>query len=623
MDSELDSWLVNPSDLTKNDKLNNVTNDGPVFDLNYDDIDYLLTQDLRDLDIPMIPSPLMNENNSSARNVNGLASHSSKQSVSHKRGLSGTAIFGFMNHNKTLSISSIQKVANELSLDGRNISKSNSNNDDVNLSHVILKQQEELRAALERQKEVNRKLEQQLRENQLQQEKLQRVLEEQEQKITVNSTSPQMFCTPSSKKTQTAEDVLIVTSNSANGRYQFPPPSMISPPMSHTSMNGSPSRRHNRSRNTPLNFQLDEEAETQPFFQEKNNLAPNAFGQITKDRNDTNFIGALNSPATFFTPEEPNPFNDGRVRSSSPFHSKKYSQHSTVSTIPQQDTDSESPNVMGLGLQIGNSKSIRMTDTLRPPPLDILPTIPGSNQTTPLKSKMPQKYYFQHTPVKAGSGVVTPQKLDYSASENHLEPPVEPEVHSSPMRARRKPTTLPPGSIDKYIKELPDKLFECLYKDCHKLFKRRYNIRSHIQTHLEDRPYICDYENCNKAFVRNHDLVRHKKSHAAKTHECACGKRFAQEEALNLHKSRMICIGGKKSDSMVRKSPNKRELLSRSPVKESIERDKDGIIASRMEQEFLKYNNDSLLKPPMDLLASNSVIFSPSPPSALSDYGTP
>nr|1NCS_A Chain A, TRANSCRIPTIONAL FACTOR SWI5 [Saccharomyces cerevisiae] len=47
--------------------------------------------------------------------------------------------------------------------------------------------------------------------------------------------------------------------------------------------------------------------------------------------------------------------------------------------------------------------------------------------------------------------------------------------------------TLPRGSIDKYVKEMPDKTFECLFPGCTKTFKRRYNIRSHIQTHLEDR----------------------------------------------------------------------------------------------------------------------------------------
>ncbi|SMN21087.1 similar to Saccharomyces cerevisiae YDR146C SWI5 Transcription factor that activates transcription of genes expressed at the M/G1 phase boundary and in G1 phase [Maudiozyma saulgeensis] len=132
-------------------------------------------------------------------------------------------------------------------------------------------------------------------------------------------------------------------------------------------------------------------------------------------------------------------------------------------------------------------------------------------------------------------------------------------IMSSPQKITRKLTTLPRGSIDIYVKELPDKRFECMYPDCNKTFKRRYNIRSHIQTHLEDRPYVCDFEGCDKAFVRNHDLVRHKKSHMEKRYACPCGKKFNREDALIVHRSRLICIGGKKFENVViKRSPRKR-----------------------------------------------------------------
>lgn len=132
-------------------------------------------------------------------------------------------------------------------------------------------------------------------------------------------------------------------------------------------------------------------------------------------------------------------------------------------------------------------------------------------------------------------------------------------VLSSPQKITRKLTTLPRGAIDIYVKELPEKKFECLYPGCGKLFKRRYNIRSHIQTHLEDRPYVCDFEDCDKAFVRNHDLVRHKKSHMEKRYACPCGKKFNREDALIVHRSRLICIGGKQFENVViKRSPRKR-----------------------------------------------------------------
>lgn len=167
---------------------------------------------------------------------------------------------------------------------------------------------------------------------------------------------------------------------------------------------------------------------------------------------------------------------------------------------------------------------------------------------------------------------------------------------NSPSKITRKLTTLPRGSIDRYVKEMPDKTFECLYPRCAKTFKRRYNIRSHIQTHLEDRPYSCDHPGCDKAFVRNHDLIRHKKSHQEKAYACPCGKKFNREDALVVHRSRMICSGGRKYDNVViKRSPRKRgrprkdgtSSVSSSPIKENlINKDHNGQLMFKLEDQL-------------------------------------
>ena len=51
----------------------------------------------------------------------------------------------------------------------------------------------------------------------------------------------------------------------------------------------------------------------------------------------------------------------------------------------------------------------------------------------------------------------------------------------------------------------------CLFDDCQKRFGRKENIKSHVQTHLNDRQYQCP--SCHKCFVRQHDLKRHAKIH--------------------------------------------------------------------------------------------------------------
>ncbi|KAK0610007.1 hypothetical protein B0T17DRAFT_593848 [Bombardia bombarda] len=90
----------------------------------------------------------------------------------------------------------------------------------------------------------------------------------------------------------------------------------------------------------------------------------------------------------------------------------------------------------------------------------------------------------------------------------------------------------------------------CIYEDCNKRFGRKENIKSHVQTHLNDRQYQCP--TCKKCFVRQHDLKRHAKIHTGvKPYPCECGNSFARHDALTRHRQRGMCIGA--FDGIVRK----------------------------------------------------------------------
>ncbi|KAK3306046.1 uncharacterized protein B0T15DRAFT_217092 [Chaetomium strumarium] len=90
----------------------------------------------------------------------------------------------------------------------------------------------------------------------------------------------------------------------------------------------------------------------------------------------------------------------------------------------------------------------------------------------------------------------------------------------------------------------------CLYENCNKPFGRKENIKSHVQTHLNDRQYQCP--TCKKCFVRQHDLKRHAKIHTGiKPYPCQCGQSFARHDALTRHRQRGMCIGA--VDGVVRK----------------------------------------------------------------------
>ncbi|CAK7202945.1 Metallothionein expression activator [Sporothrix eucalyptigena] len=95
-----------------------------------------------------------------------------------------------------------------------------------------------------------------------------------------------------------------------------------------------------------------------------------------------------------------------------------------------------------------------------------------------------------------------------------------------------------------------DGKWRCLYENCDKRFGRKENIKSHVQTHLNDRQYQCPH--CQKCFVRQHDLKRHAKIHTGvKPYPCECGNNFARHDALTRHRQRGMCIGA--FDGAVRK----------------------------------------------------------------------
>jgi regulatory protein SWI5 len=95
-----------------------------------------------------------------------------------------------------------------------------------------------------------------------------------------------------------------------------------------------------------------------------------------------------------------------------------------------------------------------------------------------------------------------------------------------------------------------DGKWTCLFDGCDKKFGRKENIKSHVQTHLNDRQYQCP--TCNKCFVRQHDLKRHAKIHTGiKPYPCECGNSFARHDALTRHRQRGMCIGA--FDGIVRK----------------------------------------------------------------------
>lgn len=130
-------------------------------------------------------------------------------------------------------------------------------------------------------------------------------------------------------------------------------------------------------------------------------------------------------------------------------------------------------------------------------------------------------------------------------------------------------TGITEDEISAYIAgPVQDNKYMCTFDQCNKLFGRKENIRSHVQTHLGDRQWRCNH--CNKRFVRQHDLKRHAKIHTGqKPHLCPCGNGFARHDALTRHRQRNTCVGGFGVVEGMPQSPSKRGRPKKRPDMES------------------------------------------------------
>lgn len=190
-------------------------------------------------------------------------------------------------------------------------------------------------------------------------------------------------------------------------------------------------------------------------------------------------------------------------------------------------------------------------------------------QLTPLRSQPPMTPSRKKITLE-WSPIISPNVKDTGDLKKAIQ-------ELSPKRMVKKTSLLPPGELDRYW-EGPDanKIFTCTYENCGKKFTRRYNVRSHIQTHLSDRPFTCSY--CPKSFVRQHDLNRHVKSHmVSKYCRCRCGKEFTRVEGYKKHLANGVCSKGFDGSGGVSK-PNSQRTKGETVL--------DGLTSNRLNEEL-------------------------------------
>ncbi|KAK6203001.1 uncharacterized protein RJT21DRAFT_103900 [Scheffersomyces amazonensis] len=571
----------------------------------YDEIDNLFNETLnglQDLDVPsgFVTNSVLNS--SVNMQFSHSASHSINHTAKHSRKISGTAIFGFNDHNRELSISGLTSDLYKSIKPSMDLGKSISpgellkslgvNNDTIN-QHEIMYNNDSVQQQLDvgnqflineedEYEEHNKPQQQQTKKND----------------YIVTNNNPTSYKFPPSAPSNTTNN----NNNNNNGQYQWvnnysakylqdinnsgirqqqmnyvddieplldnnnannnlrtpsPPQSSSTPSHSNKSSPNKPAMKYVPIPiQQPVQQQQQQQQQQQPISINHNNafLPPPSPPTLSHG-----------SPEWQSSPEprSPSPSPNRSIRSydsnkfSSPIHQQLRNANVNFHT-PQFFSEGASSHFQLQSSPIYVQHPQQMNSSpLRASPIKYYSspirnqtyataddTIEDSNATitqlTPLKHNLPPQTPSNNskTSTLEWSPIISPGA---SVSSLDLKKQIQ---QSSPRKRIKKTSLLPPGELDQYwIGPDENKVFTCTYKNCGKKFTRRYNVRSHIQTHLSDRPFSCSY--CPKRFVRQHDLNRHVKGHLEARHcQCPCGKEFARLDALKKHRERNICVGG-------------------------------------------------------------------------------
>ncbi|KAI5962474.1 SWI5 [Candida pseudojiufengensis] len=571
------------------------------------EIDFLFNETLNNLQDLDVPSGFSNNNSNNNANNPFYHSYQKSKSKTHSRQMSGTAIFGFADHNREFSLNGLDFMKQPISVSPGEILKQQQLQPQS--QRVQLPQRQQQPSLLpQQQQQTPTPQQQQHTPNQTQKPSVpsqdilnfnfesEPLLEEDEEDHTftkLNSSPIKQISTPTKPLPQLSQtqprtikqDEYIVTNQNPIS-YKFPP--SPTPIRNDQKIINSYSAKYLQTLQQQQQKQYVDDFE--PLLETHLPLQPNLPQQSSQQspqqipqqvpqqysQPSSQIQQQVPQPQpnlTFNTflppPTPPQLSNESPEWQSSPEPLSPSPQRSQIHNQQQFDISPLHPSLRQ-DVNFYTPLYNQQTDYLQ----QLLSSPFSTQSSSPVKESIQQPPPPQNQPLAQHSQSQQSQFLTPTKPKQILEwsPVISPNSKqslskqikdSSPKRRVKKTSLLPPGELDNYwIGPDENKIYKCTYKNCGKLFTRRYNVRSHIQTHLSDRPFSCKF--CIKKFVRQHDLNRHLKGHSeAKLSKCPCGKEFARLDALKKHQERNICVGGIKG--LINK-PSKKKLIDLDPV---------------------------------------------------------
>lgn len=162
--------------------------------------------------------------------------------------------------------------------------------------------------------------------------------------------------------------------------------------------------------------------------------------------------------------------------------------------------------------------------------LPIFPRFPEPINASPLSLNLPS---LEFDGFNRGYEDNEPIEADVSAT---IEAAENSAVLSNGLTLRRR---------RKRVQEISDSAKQYACNQCDKVFHRPYNLRSHMNSHSNEKPFSCKH--CGRRFTRGHDKKRHELLHeGSKRFKCSgvlkdgktkwgCNKTFARADALGRH----------------------------------------------------------------------------------------